>query len=467
MTGNEDTKIKERAPSRPGKGQMKKTMNQDLTAGNITISLLQFAFPMILGNLLQQLYNIVDTLIVGQFLGKEALAAVGSSYSLMTFLTSILLGLCMGSGVAFSIYYGKREWSQMKSCMFHSFVMIGTAAAVISIVVFAGLDVILKLLQVPMDIIGLMREYLWVIFCGIIATFLYNYFASLLRAIGNSVVPLLFLGISALLNIGMDLWFIIGLQRGVRGAAEATVLSQYVSGLGIMVYTIVCFPELRIKKKERRWQKGILSEIFQLSFLTCIQQSVMNFGILMIQGLVNSFGAVVMAAFSVAVKIDTFAYMPVQDFGNAFSTFVAQNYGAGKKDRIQEGFHSAVKAAFVFGTGVSVLVCLFARSLMLIFVKPQEIDVIRVGMSYLRIEGSFYCLIGFLFLWYGYYRAVKRPGMSVVLTVISLGTRVLLAYALSKIPSVGVSGIWAAVPTGWFLADVTGYVYYQKIKKQI
>lgn len=441
-----------------------KKKNQDLTTGNITTSLLRFAFPMIVGNLLQQLYNIVDTLIVGQFLGKEALAAVGSSYSLMTFLTSILLGLCMGSGVAFSIYYGRREWSQMKSCMFHSFVMIGVAAAVISVVVFAGLNMILILLQVPSDIFGLMGEYLWVIFFGIMATFLYNYFASLLRAIGNSVVPLLFLGISALLNIGLDLWFIIGLQRGVRGAAEATVLSQYVSGIGIMVYTILCFPELRIKKEDQRWQKGILSEIFQLSFLTCIQQSVMNFGILMIQGLVNSFGAVVMAAFSVAVKIDTFAYMPVQDFGNAFSTFVAQNYGAGKKERIQEGFWHAVKAAFCFGAAVSVLVFLFARYLMLIFVRPQEAEVIRVGMSYLRIEGSFYYLIGFLFLWYGYYRAVKRPGMSVILTVISLGTRVLLAYVLSGIPAVGVSGIWAAVPIGWLLADAAGYAYYRKMK---
>ena len=445
---------------------MKKTWNQDLTEGNITASLLWFAFPMMVGNLLQQLYNIVDTLIVGRFLGKEALAAVGSSYSLMTFLTSILLGMCMGSGVAFSIYYGKKEWARMKSCMFHSFVMIGSAAAGISIAVFAGLDVILTLLQVPGDILGLMGEYLWVIFFGILATFLYNYFASLLRAIGNSVIPLLFLGISALLNIGLDLWFIIELQRGVRGAAEATVLSQYVSGIGIMVYTAVCFPELRLRKRDWRWQKGILSEIFQLSFLTCIQQSVMNFGILMIQGLVNSFGAVVMAAFSVAVKIDTFAYMPVQDFGNAFSTFVAQNYGAGKKDRIQEGFHRAVKAAFVFGAVVSALVFIFARPLMLIFVKPQEAEVIQVGMSYLRIEGSFYCLTGFLFLWYGYYRAVKRPGMSVVLTVVSLGTRVVLAYVLSGILAVGVSGIWAAVPIGWFLADAAGLVYYRRMQKQ-
>ncbi len=438
-------------------------MNQSsLTTGNITKSLLRFAFPMMVGNLLQQLYNIVDTLIVGQFLGKEALAAVGSSYSLMTFLTSILLGLCMGSGVCFSICFGKREYDRMKSGIFMSFVMIGGAALLLSAAVFAGMDLILKALQVPGDVYGLMRDYLWVIFWGIAATFLYNFFASLLRAVGNSVVPLLFLGIAALSNIGLDLLFIICFHRGVRGAAEATVLSQYGAGVGIMVYTMIQFPQLRLKRENLKWQPEVLKEIFQLSFLTCIQQSVMNFGILMIQGLVNSFGAVVMAAFSVAVKIDTFAYMPVQDFGNAFSTFVAQNYGAGKTERIREGIRSAVKTAFFFGASVSALVFVFARQLMLIFVNPRETEIIREGVEYLRIEGSFYYLIGFLFLCYGYYRAVKRPGMSLVLTVISLGTRVALAYILSAVPWIGVTGIWASVPIGWLLADLAGYLYYRR-----
>lgn len=440
-------------------------MNQSsLTTGNITKSLLRFAFPMMVGNLLQQLYNIVDTLIVGRFLGKEALAAVGSSYSLMTFLTSILLGLCMGSGVCFSICFGKREYDRMKSGIFMSFVMIGGAALLLSAAVFAGMDLILKALQVPGDVYGLMRDYLWVIFWGIAATFLYNFFASLLRAVGNSVVPLLFLGIAALSNIGLDLLFIICFHRGVRGAAEDTVLSQYGAGVGIMVYTMIQFPQLRLKRENLKWQPEILKEIFQLSFLTCIQQSVMNFGILMIQGLVNSFGAVVMAAFSVAVKIDTFAYMPVQDFGNAFSTFVAQNYGAGKTERIREGIRSAVKTAFFFGASVSALVFVFARQLMLIFVNPRETEIIREGVEYLRIEGSFYYLIGFLFLCYGYYRAVKRPGMSLVLTVISLGTRVALAYILSAVPWIGVTGIWASVPIGWLLADLAGYLYYRRAR---
>lgn len=188
----------------------------------------------------------------------------------------------------------------------------------------------------------------------------------------------------------------------------------------------------------------------------------MNFGILMVQGRVNSFGTAVMAAFAAAVKIDSFAYMPVQDFGNAFSTFIAQNYGAGKEKRISQGIKSAVTAAFAFCLVISAAVCAFAAPLMGIFVKASEKKIISIGVGYLRIEGAFYFGIGLLFLLYGYYRAVKMPGMSVILTILSLGTRVVLAYILSAIPAVGVTGIWVSVPIGWALADMVGVVYYWK-----
>ena len=193
----------------------------------------------------------------------------------------------------------------------------------------------------------------------------------------------------------------------------------------------------------------------------------MNFGILMVQGLVNSFGTVVMAAFAAAVKIDSFAYMPVQDFGNAFSTYIAQNYGARKGERIRKGIKSAVIVSFLFCLVISFLVFTFARPLMTIFIEADQVEIIRVGVGYLRIEGAFYFGIGFLFLFYGFYRAVNLPGMSVVLTVISLGTRVLLAYLLSAVPAIGVTGIWAAVPIGWGLADLAGAVYYIRYRKKL
>ena len=286
-------------------------MHRDLTTGSITGTMLRFAFPMIAGNLLQQFYNIADTLIVGRYLGVQALAAVGAAYALMSFLTSILLGLCMGSGAVFSLRYGEKNEKMLKSSMFVSFVLVAAAALVLNTGVFLFIDPIMRLLCVPAEIYGLMREYLWVIFFGISAVFLYNYFACLLRAVGNSSIPLVFLGISALLNVGLDLVFVLVFQWGVAGAGAATVVSQFVSGIGICLYTFLKMPEFRIGRSHMKMDRKVLAEISGFSCLTCVQQSVMNFGILMVQGLVNSFGAAVMAAFAAAVKIDSFAYMPV------------------------------------------------------------------------------------------------------------------------------------------------------------
>lgn len=442
-------------------------MHKDLTEGPIAGTMLRFALPMIAGNLLQQFYNIADTLIVGRYLGMQALAAVGAAYALMTFLTSILLGLCMGSGAVFSLRYGEKNEDMLKSSIFVSFVLIAAVTAVLNAGVFLFLDPIMTLLCVPADIYAVMREYLWVIFFGISAVFLYNYFACLLRAVGNSMTPLIFLGVSAILNVALDLVFVLVFGWGAAGVAGATVFAQFVSGIGISLYTFFKMPEFRLGRRHMKMDRQVLREISGFSVLTCVQQSVMNFGILMVQGLVNSFGAVVMAAFAAAVKIDSFAYMPVQDFGNAFSTFIAQNFGAGKKERVEKGIKSAVAVSLAFCLAISLIVCLFAKPLMLIFVQPQETEILAVGVQYLRIEGAFYCGIGCLFLLYGLYRAVRKPEMSVVLTVISLGTRVLLAYVLSAIPSIGVAGIWAAVPIGWFLADAAGFAYYWKKRENI
>lgn len=442
-------------------------MDNELTKGPVVKSMLLFAIPMILGDLLQQCYNIADTLIVGRYLGADALAAVGSAFSLMTFLTSILLGLGMGSGTVFSIRYGEKDEVGLKEGVLASFILLCVISVVLNILVFAGIDGIIWFLRIPQELKVMMRSYLMVIFAGMTAIFLYNFFASLLRSLGNSVIPLVFLAVSAFLNIGLDLWFVIGLKWGVAGAAEATVIAQYVSGIGITIYTLVKFPHLFKKDPRVKLRMSRVKEIFNFSALTCLQQSIMNFGILAVQGLVNSFGTTIMASFAAAVKIDAFAYLPVQDFGNAFSIFIAQNYGAKEKERIQKGIRGAVITSISFGALISVLVFVFAAPLMSLFIDASETAVIAEGVRYLRIEGAFYYAIGMLFLLYGLYRALTRPGMSVVLTVISLGTRVALAYALSAIPAIGVVGIWWSVPIGWFLADAVGIVYYLIKKEQL
>lgn len=322
--------------------------NGDLTQGGITSTLLRFTLPMMAGSLLQQCYNIADTLIVGQCIGSGALAAVGSAYTLMVFLISILLGLSIGSGTVFSLYYGAGDRSALRRSIFVSFVLIGAVTFLLNVVAFICLDPILHLLQVPQDIYGMMRSYLWIIFCGIAFTFIYNFYAALLRAVGDSVTPLWFLAVSVVLNVILDLFFILQLGWGIEGAAAATVIAQGVAAVGILLYTGKKRPELQLRREDMRFDRCSLKEIVSFSTLTCVQQSVMNFGILMIQGLVNSFGTAVMAAFAAAVKIDSFAYMPVQEFGNAFSTFIAQNFGAKRYDRIRRGVRSAFLTAVIF-----------------------------------------------------------------------------------------------------------------------
>lgn len=437
-------------------------MERSLTTGKIGTSLIAFSLPMIGGNLLQQLYNVADALIVGNTIGAAALAAVGSSYALMVLLTSILLGLCMGSGVVFARLYGGGRTEDMKVSIANAFVFIFAVSILITLLSFGLLEHFILWLRIPAEAVAYTREYLRIIFAGTIFIFIYNFVACVLRSIGNTVIPLVFLGIAAMTNIVLDLVLILVFDMGVSGAAVATVISQALSAVCISIYFFAKAGNFCPKKTHCRYSKELLKQVVENSALTAVQQSVMNFGILMVQGLVNSFGFAVSAAFAVVVKIDAFAYMPAQDFGNAFSIYVAQNSGAGKRERIREGMFTAVKISAIFCLLASAFVFVFAEPLMLLFVKPEETAIISTGIRYLRIEGACYVGIGLLFLLYGFYRGLSRAGMSIVLTVISLGSRVVLAYSLSAIPAIGLVGIWWSVPIGWLLADLYGFLYCRK-----
>lgn len=439
--------------------------NIDLTTGSITKKLWLFSLPLMLGNVLQQFYNLADTWVVGRFIGSNALAAVGSSYTLMTFLNSVIIGLCLGAGTFFSVALGQKDLKKIKNGKFISLVIIGTLSLLTGAVVYFCRCGIIGLMQIPPELFEITGEYLAYVSFGVFALFIYNYYACFLRGIGNSGTPLVFLGVSVVLNIGLDFYFVAALGSGIKGAAVATVISQYIAGVGIAVYSFVKYPRYRVGKADVSFNSATLKSIASLSGFTCLQQSVMNFGILAVQGIVNGFGTAVMSAFAVAVKIDTVAYMPVQDFGNGFSTFVAQNYGAKKPQRIKTGIKQSVISVALFCVVISTVVCVFAPWFMKIFISPSESEIIEIGVKYLRIEGAFYLGIGILFMLYGYFRAVDKPAVSVVLTVISLGTRVFLAAVLSKIGSVGVIGIWVSIPIGWFLADVAGVVLMKKIKR--
>lgn len=408
-----------------------KTIN--LTNGPIFKKLISFSLPMIAGNLLQQVYNLADTLIVGRCISADALASVGSAYTLMIFITSVIIGLCMGSGAFFSEDYGSGNEKKLREDIYHSFWFIFIVSVAIYFIIYPGMDIIQRLLQTPEVLMGMTREYVSVVFAGIIFVFLYNFFSYLLRAMGNSIVPLIFLAVSSVVNIVLDIWFIVGFDMGVAGAALATVIAQALSGIGIMIYSFIKLPVLHFGKDRIKWNRRRMKEI-----------------------IVND---------AAAVKIDTIAYMPAQEFGNAYSLFVSQNYGAKRHDRIKKGTNISFISSVVFCAVISVLIFVFAENLMQLFVGPFETKIIYEGVRYLRIEGAMYVGIGVLFLWYGYFRGINKPHISLILTVISLGTRVVLSYTFAPATVLGVTVIWISIPIGWILADLSGYIYYRRVRK--
>lgn len=435
-------------------------MQKDLTEGPIVRRLLLFSLPMTAANLLQQCYNLADTMIVGRFIGDDALASVGSAYTLMVFITSILLGLSLGSSALIANYYGAGKSEKMHTTIASSFIVIFLLSIIITAVSIFALDWIIGILNTPEELEGMLREYLFWIFLGLAGVFLTNYFSCLLRSVGDSVTPLIFLSLSAVMNIFLDLYFIISLGWGIAGAAIATIISQYSAGFGLLIVTVARNGNLIPSLDEiRKWRKEIRS-VLSYSFLTSAQQSVMNFGILMVQGLVNSFGVSVMAAFAAGVKIDSFSYLPTQDFGNAYSFFISQNSGKGQRDRIRKGTRIAVLITVVFSLCISLLVNITAPWLIGIFFSNPGNEIISIGVSYLRVEGSFYALIGMLFLFYGYFRADGRPSVSLILTIISLGLRVLLSYTFA--PLLGYWAIWVSIPIGWAVADLAGLFFYKR-----
>ena len=387
-------------------------MNVDLTHGSIFRGLLRFSLPLMAGNLLQQLYNLVDTFVVGRYCGEIALAAVGSAFSVMILLTSIVTGLCMGSGVVVSQLFGQKDDAGVRKAVGNAFVLIAGVSALLTILSYALLPVMMALLRIPPEAQGVLSRYLLIVFIGIIPTFLYNFGACMLRAVGNSTAPLVFLLISSLTNVALDFLFVAVLPWGVAGAAVATLISQVLSGFLCLGYVLFRVPALTPSQHDLRPDRALFRRIFSVSAMTSIQQSIMNFGILCVQSLVNSFGLAAMAAFTAGVKIDSLAYSPAQDFGNGFATFVAQNQGANQPQRLRHG----IRTAF--------LLC--------------------------------YIGIGFLFLLYAIFRGLEQAGMSIVLTVLSLGLRVVLSYAFA--PHFGMMAIWLAIPAGWLIADIVGFV---------
>lgn len=431
-------------------------MHADLTHGSISRGLLRFSLPLMLGNLLQQLYTLVDTYVVGRYCGETPLAAVGSAFSVMILLTSILIGLCMGSGVVVSQLFGQDDKAGIKKAVGNAFVLIGGFSVLLVVLSYLLLPTIMVLLRIPSEAQGDLQCYLLIVFAGLLPTCLYHFSAGMLRAVGNSTTPLLFLLFSSLTNVALDFLFVAGFSWGVAGAAWATLVSQVLCAIACGLYLLFHAPLLRPSRQDFRPDGHLFRRILSVSALSSIQQSIMNFGILCVQSLVNSFGLAAMAAFAAGVKIDSLAYSPAQDFGNGFATFVAQNQGAHQPERLKKGIHTAFGLSGIFCLLISAVVAIFARPLLLVFLENASAESLAIGIQYLRTEGLWYIGIGFLFLLYATFRGMEQAGMSIVLTIISLGLRVALSYAFA--PRFGMMAIWLSIPAGWLVADIVGFL---------
>ena len=433
----------------------------DMCNGTVLDKLISFSIPLMLSSILQLLFNAVDIVVVGRFSGSRALAAVGSTTALINVFTNLFIGVSLGANVLAARFYATKQEKQMSETV-HTAVTFALISGIV--MVFVGLffsKAALLLMDTPSDVIGQSALYMRIYFAGMPFFMLYNYGAAILRAVGDTKRPLFFLIIAGIVNAALNLFLVIVLHLEVAGVAIATVIAQMISCLLVLrcLYRSDGSYQLRFSAMTIKWI--YLKQIFQVGIPAGIQSTVINFSNVLLQSSVNSFGSIAMAGYTAANNIFGFLYAAANSITQACMSFTSQNYGAGNKERIRRGTKESFAISTAFSLVISALVFAFAAPLMQIFVSSAETAVIASGVRYLRIEGAFYFGIGCLFLLYGYYRAIKRAEMSVVLTVISLGIRVLLAYVLSA-TSLGETGIWMAIPIGWILADLTGLLYMRK-----
>lgn len=422
-------------------------MTKDLTTGKIMPILVNFTVPLVLGNLFQLTYNAVDSIIVGHFVGKEALAAVGICNPVSTLMILFLNGLCMGASILMGIQYGAKDYETLHrqisttllSGVFFSFFL--TLVCVIFAVP------ILLLLQVDPSIMSMTVQYLRIIFLGLMFTFLYNFFSSTLRALGDSASPLYFLIISAILNIFGDLFFVIVLKAGSNGCAISTVLSEAICCLFCIIYIQKKVPILRLGKKWLVFDARLLKKTIAYGWASAMQQATVQMGKIAIQALVNTMGVSVAAAFAVVNRIDDFAITPEQNIAHAMTALMAQNKGAGKNDRMREGFRCGMILELVYGAAV-MLICLgFARPLMSLFVKDEE--VIGHGVVYLHLIAVMYILPAVTNALQGFFRGIGDLKVTLMSSFTNMTVRVIAAAPMVLLWNFGIEALPYSYLAGW------------------
>ena len=422
-------------------------MTKDLTTGKIMPILVNFTVPLVLGNLFQLTYNAVDSIIVGHFVGKEALAAVGICNPISTLMILFLNGLCMGASILMGIQYGAKDYKtlhrQISTTMLSGVVF--SFFLTLFCVVFAV--PILHLLQVDASIMEMTRQYLRIIFLGLMFTFLYNFFSSTLRALGDSASPLYFLIISAVLNIFGDLFFFIVLKAGSNGCAISTVLSEALCCLFCIIYIQKKVPILRLGKKWLVFDSRLLKKTIAYGWASAMQQATVQMGKIAIQALVNTMGVSVAAAFAVVNRIDDFAITPEQNIAHAMTALMAQNKGAGKNDRMREGFRCGMILEIIYGAAVMVICQVFAGELMALFVKDEE--VIGHGVIYLHLIAVMYILPAVTNAIQGFFRGIGDLKVTLMSSFTNMAVRVIAAAPMILLWNFGIEALPYSYLAGW------------------
>ncbi|MBC8344025.1 MAG: MATE family efflux transporter [Bacteroidetes bacterium] len=433
----------------------------DLTQGNEGKQILRFAVPMLLGNLFQQLYNIVDSAVIGQFVGTEALAAVGASFPLIFVLISLIIGLASGSTIIISQYYGAKEIDNVKKTIETMFIYLFFASIAVSIIGISLSGPIFKLIDIPADVMPQAKIYFNIYIGGIVLLFGFNGTAAILRGLGDSKTPLYFMMIATIMNIGLDLLFILVFKWGVVGAAVATLISQGGAFITSIIYLNRTHDIFQLTVSKLRFDRDIFKKSMRIGLPSGFQQTFVALGMLALLKIVNIYGTTTLAAYTVAGRIDMFAALPAMNFAAALSAFVGQNMGANKIERVRNGYRATLMLSSGISIAVTILVVIFGESLMRLF--SQNPDVVSTGVEYLVIVSSFYIIFSFMFVNNAVLRGAGDTIVPMIITLLALWVvRVPASYLLSL--KYGEIGIWWGVPAAWLVGAVMSYIYYKSGK---
>ncbi|UCG28789.1 MAG: MATE family efflux transporter [Bacteroidales bacterium] len=430
---------------------------KDLTKGQESRLILNFALPMLLGNVFQQLYNIVDSVIVGNFIGKEALAAVGASFPIIFTLISLIIGIAFGTTIVIAQYFGAKDIANVRKAIDTLYIFLFFTSIIVTVVGIRFSEPIFRLLRLPEEILPQAKSYMNVYMLGAIAFFGFNGTSAILRGLGDSKTPMYFLIISTFFNIGFDLLFVLVFKWGIVGVAVATIIAQGGAFLTAVIYLNKYHQVIQVSVFRMKFDRDIFLKSFRIGLPTGFQHTFVALGRMALLGIVNTFGTDVIAAYSVAGRIDSIAALPAMNFSAALATFVGQNLGANKPLRVRAGFHATLWMSSLISLTVTVLVLFFGEFFMSLFTPDPE--VIRIGREYLVIVSSFYLIFSALFTTSGVMRGAGDTLVPMFITLFSLWiVRIPLSYLLSR--SMGETGIWWAIPIGWSMGLTISYAYY-------